>query len=192
MSSKPKLKPQAKAGAAQAQALGKGIMESAQQIWLAGLGAFAKAQAEGGRLFDTLVKEGSAIEQKTRQFTGSKVHEVRGAVESGVGAARQRATDTWDRLEKVFEDRVSRSLSRLGVPGRQDMDALAARVEQLARAVHHLNDTPSSGGKARTGATGKTRPARKPKDDLAALEAAQVAVAKAKAKAKAKPRSSRS
>ncbi len=184
MSSKPKLKSQAKAGAAQAQALGKGIMESAQQIWLAGLGAFAKAQAEGGKLFDTLVKEGSAIEQKTRKFTDSKVHEVRGAVESSVGAAKQRATDTWDRLEKVFEDRVSRSLSRLGVPGRQDMDALAARVEELAHAVRQLNGEPSSKAKAKTGTVGKAKPARKPKDDLAALEEAQVAAAKAKPRLK--------
>ena len=182
MSSKPKLKSQTKAGAAQAQALGKGIMESAQQIWLAGLGAFAKAQAEGSKLFDTLVKEGSAIEQKTRKFTDSKVHEVRGAVESGVGAAKQRATDTWDRLEKVFEDRVSRSLSRLGVPGRQDMDVLAARVEELARAVRQLNGVPAP--KAKTGAASKTRPTRKPKDDLAALEEAQVAAAKARPKLK--------
>ena len=182
MSSKPKLKSQAKAGAAQAQVLGKGIMESAQQIWLAGLGAFAKAQAEGGKLFETLVKEGGAIERKTRQFTGSKVHEVRGAVESSVDAARQRATDTWDRLEKVFEDRVSRSLSRLGVPGRQDLDALAARVEELARAVRQSNAVPAP--KAKAAAVGKAKPARKPKDDLAALEEAQVAAAKAKAKAR--------
>ena len=180
MSSKPKLKSKTKAGAVQAQALGKGIMESAQQIWLAGLGAFAKAQAEGGKLFDTLVKEGSAIEQKTRKFTDGKVHEVRGAVESGVGAARQRATDTWDRLEKVFEDRVSRSLSRLGVPGRQDMDALATRVEELARAVRQMSGAPAPKAKA----AAKTRSARKPKDDLAALEEAQVVAAKTKPRLK--------
>lgn len=179
MSSKPKLKSKTRAGAAQAQVLGKGIMESAQQIWLAGLGAFAKAQAEGGKLFDTLVKEGSAIEQKTRKFTDSKVHDVRGAVESGVGAARQRATDTWDRLEKVFEDRVSRSLSRLGVPGRQDMDALAARVEALARAVRQSNAAPAPRTKVKPATTTKAKSAR---NDLAALEEAQVAAARAKAK----------
>ncbi len=191
MSSKPKLKSQAKAGAAQTRALGEGIMESAQQIWLAGLGAFAKAQAEGGKLFDTLVKEGGAIEQKTRKFTDSKVHEVRGAFESGVGAARQRATDTWDRLEKVFEDRVSRSLSRLGVPGRQDMDALAARVEELARAVRQQKGAPAPGAKAGVVSKSKSRPARKPKDDLAALEEAQVAAAKARTKAKPRLKSTR-
>ena len=181
MSSKPKLKSQTRAGAAQSQMLGKGIKESAQQIWLAGLGAFAKAQAEGGKLFDTLVKEGSAIEQKTRKFTDSKVHDVRGAVESSVGAARQRATDTWDRLEKVFEDRVSRSLSRLGVPGRQDMDALAARVEELARAVRQSNATPAPRTKVKVKPATMTK-AKSARNDLAALEEAQVAAARAKAK----------
>lgn len=181
MSSKPKLKSKTRAGAAQAQVLGKGIMESAQQIWLAGLGAFAKAQAEGGKLFDTLVKEGSAIEQKTRKFTDSKVHDVRGAVESSVGAARQRATDTWDRLEKVFEDRVSRSLSRLGVPGRQDMDALAARVEELARAVRQSNATPAPRTKVKVKPATMTK-AKSARNDLAALAEAQVAAARAKAK----------
>ena len=63
---------------------GKSIMESAQQIWLAGLGAFAKAQGEGGKLFETLLKEGSNLEQKTRKIATGTVGEVRGAVESGV------------------------------------------------------------------------------------------------------------
>ena len=40
------------------------IKDSAQQIWLAGLGAFSKAQEEGGKVFDTLVKEGLTIQRK--------------------------------------------------------------------------------------------------------------------------------
>ena len=32
------------------------VKESAQQIWLAGLGAFSKAQSEGGKVFQALVK----------------------------------------------------------------------------------------------------------------------------------------
>ena len=34
------------------------IKESTQQIWLAGLGAYAKAQEEGGKIFEALVQEG--------------------------------------------------------------------------------------------------------------------------------------
>ena len=41
-------------------ALAGTVKESAQQIWLAGLGAFAKAQEEGSKVFEALVKEGAS------------------------------------------------------------------------------------------------------------------------------------
>src|SRR6202007_2430157 len=82
---KPKLKTRSKpaqGAAADARGVGKTVMDSAQQIWLAGLGAFAKAQEEGGKLFETLVKDGIALDAKTRKFTEAKVNEARGNVES--------------------------------------------------------------------------------------------------------------
>ena len=118
---------------------GKSIMESAQQIWLAGLGAFAKAQGEGGKLFETLLKEGSNLEQKTRKIATGTVGEVRGAVETGVSQVRERTQETWDKLEQVFETRVSRALSKLGVPGRKELDDLIRRVEELNREVRRID-----------------------------------------------------
>ena len=106
---------------AQAERLSKNLGESAQQVWLAGVGAFGRAQAEGTKLFETLVKEGLSLEQVTRKVAGGKVEAVRDAVESKVGQARERASDTWDRLEKVFEERVQRALRRLEVPSREDL-----------------------------------------------------------------------
>jgi poly(hydroxyalkanoate) granule-associated protein len=139
--SKPKLKNRAPAEAAMQQARGvsKTVVDSAQQIWLAGLGAFAKAQAEGGKLFESLVKEGAALDAKTRKFTDAKVAEARGNVESTLGQVRERSQETWDKLEKVFEDRVSRALGRLGVPGRDEVRTLTSRVEELSREVRKLN-----------------------------------------------------
>ena len=95
---------------AQAERLSKNLGESAQQVWLAGVGAFGRAQAEGNKLFETLVKEGLSLEQVTRKVAGGRVYAVRDALESKVGQARERASDTWDRLEKVFEERVQRAL----------------------------------------------------------------------------------
>lgn len=115
----------------QAERLAKGISESAQQIWLAGMGAFARAQAEGTKLFEGLVKEGLGLEQTARKLAGHQADAVRGAVENRVGQARERAADTWDRLEKVFEDRVHRALVKLGVPGRDDLADLSRRVDAL-------------------------------------------------------------
>lgn len=104
------------------------IRESAQQIWLAGLGAFAKAQHEGNRVYDALIREGEAIQQKTRKVTEDKVTEM---------AAR--ATGTWDKLEQVFENRVARSLNSLGVPTKDDVAQLAKRVAELKAEVEKLN-----------------------------------------------------
>jgi poly(hydroxyalkanoate) granule-associated protein len=135
MAAKPKLKTRSKAqdAAAEARSVGKTVMDSAQQIWLAGLGAFAKAQEEGGKLFEALVKEGAALDAKTRKFTEAKVNEVRGNVETTLGQARERSQETWDKLEKVFEDRVSRALGRIGIPSHEEMKALNKRIDDLAR-----------------------------------------------------------
>lgn len=116
---------------AQAERLSKTLSESAQQIWLAGVGAFGRAQAEGHKLFEALVKEGLNLEKTARGFAGGRADIVRDAVESHVGQARERATDTWDKLEKVFEVRVQKALVKLGVPGRDDLADLARRVDGL-------------------------------------------------------------
>jgi len=139
--SKPKLKNRTPTAAAveQARGVSKTVMDSAQQIWLAGLGAFSKAQQEGGKLFEALVKEGTALDAKTRKFTDAKVAEARGNVEATLGQVRERSQETWDKLEKVFEDRVSRALGRLGVPGRDEIRTLTSRVEELSREVRKLN-----------------------------------------------------
>jgi poly(hydroxyalkanoate) granule-associated protein len=143
---KPKLKTRSKAQetASDARGVGKTVMDSAQQIWLAGLGAFAKAQSEGGKLFEALVKEGTALDAKTRKFTEARVNEARGNVESTLGQVRERSQETWDKLEKVFEDRVSRALGRLGIPGQEELKTLTRRVEELSRDVRKLSDKPAA------------------------------------------------
>ena len=166
--------------AAAPKSAAKAIKDSAQQIWLAGLGAFSKAQDEGAKLFETLVREGSDLEKKTRKMTAGKVDEMRGVVETTVGQVRERAQDTWDKLEKVFEDRVQRALNRLGVPGRDELRELGARIEELSKAV-------ASQGK---GASSAKPAAEKAAKAPARKAAAKPAAAKAPAAkpAPAKPR----
>jgi len=104
------------------------IRDSAEQIWLAGLGAFAKSQEEGNRVYEALIREGEAIQKKTRKITEDKVTEM---------AAK--ATGTWDKLEQVFENRVSKALNSLGVPTKADIESLSKRVAQLKAEVEKLN-----------------------------------------------------
>jgi poly(hydroxyalkanoate) granule-associated protein len=118
--------------------LAKTVRESAQQIWLAGLGAFSKAQAEGSKVFDALVKEGQAIHSKTRKVAESKVSEMSNTLGKMATKATGQANESWDKLEHVFESRVARALHRIGVPTNKDINNLAKHVEELTASVHKL------------------------------------------------------
>jgi poly(hydroxyalkanoate) granule-associated protein len=126
------------------------VRDSAQQIWLAGLGAFGKAQAEGAKVFDALVKEGKNLEGRTRKFAQMRMGSVTGTVEKAATKASARATATWDKLEQVFEDRVARALNKLGVPTNRDIQNLSKRVEELTASVRKLD-----GGRAKAARRGK-------------------------------------
>jgi poly(hydroxyalkanoate) granule-associated protein len=147
------------------------VKDSAQQIWLAGLGAFAKAQEEGGKVFEALVKEGETIQARTRKLTDEKIAVVAG-----------KAAGTWDRLEQVFEDRVARALGSLGVPSKKDIDKLSKRVVELTAVVQGLTE-------AKPAPKAAAKPAVKPAEKAPEKAVAKPAVAKKPAvrKAAAKP-----
>jgi poly(hydroxyalkanoate) granule-associated protein len=107
------------------------VKESAQQIWLAGLGAFSKAQEEGGKVFDALVKEGQSIQRKTQSVAEEKISEATSKMTNMATDIQSRAGHQWDKLENIFEERVAKALNKLGVPSAKDVDALIARVDEL-------------------------------------------------------------
>lgn len=164
------------------------VKESAQQIWLAGLGAFSKAQEEGTKVFEALVKEGLSMQRKTQSVAEEKISEATSRMSNMANDIGSRAAGQWDKLENIFEDRVAKSLSKLGVPSSRDLDVLNARIDALAKSV----------GKSVPAAT---KPAAKASAKPAAKAAAKKVAAKAPAKkaavkapakkAAAKPRTAR-
>ncbi len=155
------------------------VLDSAREIWLAGLGAVSVAQAESGKLieqgnklFEKLVSEGKKLEKKTRNAAESAVGDIKGDVDSRVGAVRQQATDNWDKLENIFEDRVARVLGRLGVPTAEEVSKLSDRVESLSQRVSALTaSTATRTAKTRKRVARKT--AAKPAQKNAAKAAAK-------------------
>ncbi|HTT11986.1 MAG TPA: phasin family protein [Burkholderiaceae bacterium] len=130
-------------GAGKDNQLAAAIKESAQQIWLAGLGAFAKTQEEGQKVFHALVKEGTSIQKRTVRMTEDRIGEIGGRVAKVAGEFQKQANGTWDKLETVFEERVDRALARLGVPTRKDIATLTKRVEELTAQVSRLSGKPA-------------------------------------------------
>jgi poly(hydroxyalkanoate) granule-associated protein len=151
------------------------VQDYAHEIWLAGLGAFSMAQQEGGKLFeqsrktveetgsrfvgesgklfDRLVKEGGKLEGKGRKMANETVTGVRDDVESRVGKVRETAQTNWDKLEKVFEQRVARALSRLGVPTSAEIEKLSNRVAELNKQVRALSEEQKKTAKPASGSS---------------------------------------
>jgi poly(hydroxyalkanoate) granule-associated protein len=119
--------------------LAAAVKDSAQQIWLAGLGAFSKAQEEGGKVYKALIKEGSSLQKRTMQMTEDRVNEVTSKMTKLAGGLQKQANGTWDKLETVFEQRVERALQRLGVPTHTEIAELTRRVEALTASVQKLS-----------------------------------------------------
>ncbi len=107
------------------------IRESANRIWLAGLGAFAKTQEESEKLFQTLVQEGEAVEKRAKQAAEVQIEGAKGKVVE----FRGKANEQFDRLEELFQERVAQVLHRMGVPTQNDIQALTERVETLNQNV---------------------------------------------------------
>ena len=118
--------------------ISQAVLDSSHQIWLAGLGAFAKAQQGGKQVFEMLVKQGEQLEAKTRTAASQTAEAARDAAKAKAKEMQTMAGGTWDRLEQVFEDRVARALGRLGVYTSSDVERLSERVNELSEAVNAL------------------------------------------------------
>ena len=123
------------------------VKDSAEQIWLAGMGAFSKAQAEGGKAFETLMKQGQALQKKTQGLAEERISAVTSKMTAVAGGVSGKAGAQWDKLESIFEARVEKALNKMGVPSRKDINALIKRIDELSAKV---------GPKAPAKAAGKT------------------------------------
>lgn len=152
------------------------VKDSAHQIWLAGMGAFAKAQEEGGKVFEALVKEGMSLQKKTQGLAEEKIGEVTGKMTAMADTVTAKAGQNWDKLETIFEARTAKALNKLGVPTAKDVAALAERVDALAAAVVQLGGAPvKTARRAKVAAPSPAaapvaKPARKPRQTAAAKD----------------------
>ena len=165
--------------------LASAVRSSAQQIWQAGLGAFAKAQEEGGRVFSRLVKEGTEFQKRAED----KVADVSGSVGKLADGVGKQASGSWDKLEQVFEERVARALATIGVPTQQDIAALHAQIDALSRQVAALSAKPAPAPKPKAAAKPAVKAAPKAASKAVPKTAPKVAAAKAAPRAVSKPAS---
>ncbi|HRN75312.1 MULTISPECIES: phasin family protein [Ottowia] len=130
---------------------------AANNIWLAGLGALAKAQAEGSKAFEALVKEGIAAQRAAQDMAQQRMDAFTERMET-LNQGVTRAAGRWPGLEHIFESRVAQALGALGMPTPQAWADLMARVERLEQALDG-SATPKT--ESNTGAPAARRTQRK-------------------------------
>lgn len=152
------------------------VKASAQQIWSAGLAAFAKAQDQGGAMLDKLSGDGAKAQDPMRG-AGEKLDSAARRMSDLAGEVGSRAGQHWDKLESIFEDRVARALARLGMPAAEEVARLQARVEALAAEVAMLRAQAATPAKAKSA---KARKAGSPKTESPKTESPKTKAPKAR------------
>ena len=130
------------------------LIENVQQIWLAGMGAIARAQKEGPAAFQEAVADGFRLLTRSRSTAEQVIRDAfeaaQGTVESRLDSARDQANETWDNLEALFQSRVHKALQQLGVPSGDEIRLLTKRVAELNENVKALSARQARGRGGRT------------------------------------------
>ena len=113
------------------------VKQYTRKAWLAGLGAYAKAGQEGYDYFKELVKTGETVEKDGKKLVNKKIDAVNERVDDLKSDAVQAVEGRLEQIENAFDKRVARALNRVGMPSRNDLDALSVRLEQLSALVEH-------------------------------------------------------
>lgn len=124
------------------------VKHYSRQIWLAGLGAYAKAGKEGLGYVKGLVSAGEGIEREGKKLVttqveaaNSQIDSVKKTVSSNVSSVKSKVEVQFDKIEKLFDRRVASALNRFGIPSRQDVDALSAKLDVLNALVARVAKT---------------------------------------------------
>lgn len=104
-----------------------------KQIWLAGLGAFSRAEEEGNKLFDSLVKVGEELESKSVEDV-----DVEQTTKTVTEKTKETAIETKEKLEKTLDQHVNHSLNRIGLVTVKDVQHLETLILQLHQKVDSL------------------------------------------------------
>ena len=105
--------------------------------------AMDKVQRETGNLMDSLVGEGEKFRGQALKMAKEKTDEIKGRVVEArdrAGDIKDKVASTLDSLEQLFEERVARALTRLGVPTRDELQVIAKRLEGINKRIRVIAD----------------------------------------------------
>ena len=152
------------------------ITEQLDNVFLAGLGAFANAQKMGTETFESLVKDGEKFRKDASKKTEKLIDDVQDSVREMRDDAEEKAEGLLDRvrdrsklnkLQSAFDKRVADAMDRMNVPSKNDIDKINRKLDKILRSMESKSKKPAAkkapAKKAATKkATTKKAPAAKP------------------------------
>jgi len=109
-----------------------GAIRGAYNAWWAGLGVLAMTRDVGSHVFDALVEEGKSWEQVQRKRREERAEQVQQWTEE---------RDAVDAVEDRIREGVNNALQRVGVPHRDEIDALRDQIEALSDRLERLTES---------------------------------------------------
>ncbi|WP_297843864.1 phasin family protein [Pseudomonas sp.] len=129
-----------KVEAEQATALSE-VKLYARKIWLAGLGAYAKAGSEGAEYVKELIKTGEGVEREGKKVVDKKLEAANSEIDDvkrEVKGIKGKLEVQFEKVESAFDRRVSRALNRFGIASKHDVETLSAKLDGLTTLLERV------------------------------------------------------
>jgi len=123
-----------------AEHAGKEARSYIRKVWLAGLGAYSRLGREGLDYLRELIRAGEDVEAEGKQLLDRKLRAANTQIDEVTDElfdAGNRLEHQASRLERAFDARVAGALHRIGIPSRQDVERLSAKLDQLQVLVEY-------------------------------------------------------
>lgn len=114
------------------------VRKYAHQIWLAGLGVYAKAGKDSAEYFKTLVSEGEELEQNGKEFISERIDQAGSKVASLKDRLQDRNGGNLHKVEEMFDERVASALERMGIPSKSDIEQLSNKLDMLSASLKSM------------------------------------------------------
>jgi poly(hydroxyalkanoate) granule-associated protein len=123
------------------------VLDVANKIWMAGLGAVQTAEKEGSKLFKTLVDKGVDFQSMRREISQKQLDKIGSIVKGGVGSVKGKIDDItqqregmWDKLK--VEQTFASVMKTFGVVTKKEIDGLTRKIDTLSKAVNEMKAPP--------------------------------------------------
>lgn len=119
------------------------VVDAANKIWKAGIGALRTAEEEGSRIFRTLIEKGEDFQAATKKGSEKQIEKMSKIIKGGVGSVKGKIDDITDQKETLWEvlkleDAFRSVMKTFGVATHKEIDMLKKKIDAISKSINEL------------------------------------------------------